>query len=669
MDCYGHGTHVTGILAAQKNDYGFIGAAPDAEYWAYKVFGCVGGAANDVLVASVYQAFEDGADIISSSVSINSGWADEFLAIAATEVTRQGTPCVFGAGNFGYRGLWTVGSAAAGDGVLGIGSVENTLMPTKQHVSEYSVDGGRENNFTYTPGSPQEWDGVELPLWKASGNACDSTSGELPDLSDLVVLLSRGDCSVEEMAVSFIKAGAQYIVVESNGDDAPAFYLDDLEGVKAVATVSSDIGSKWTRNLDDGEEIVLFMTGPDTAESVFIFPPNRETGGALSAFTSWGPTWDLKEAKPSFSAPGGWILSTFALDQGGYAVLSGTSMSTPLVAGAYALVSQVRGTLDPETLRSVFSATSDPLNFHDLKEFLDYLAPVPQQGGGIITAYDAAFTTTLLEPSQLSFGDTPNFKETLNFTIINEGKKEVTYEIRHVPAVSVYTFNGNSVYPAEFPNAVFDDHVSLSFSDTKITLSAGDLVVVDVSANAEGIDSDRLPVWSGWVTVNGTDGTSLSLPYQGVSGSLNEQTVLESSAAWISSTDDPNFKAVANDTKFSLPSPGSAPQSPLPMVSALLALSTTTLRADVVSVDENSNIPTKDFFGTKTIGQVASYPRRYTPRNGYPPVPWAGMLDNGEFVPKGRYNIVLRALRIFGDPEKGDDWDVAETGTLRIEYA
>lgn len=147
----------------------------------------------------------------------------------------------------------------------------------------------------------------------------------------------------------------------------------------------------------------------------------------------------------------------------------------------------------------------------------------PSAGEGIIEAYDAAFTTTLLTPSQLSFGDATSSGESINFTLFNESDEEVTYKISHVPTVSVYTYSESSIYPSEFPNEIVGEHVSLSFSERKVSLSAGGSLTIRVTADAESININRLPVWSGWVTVNGTDGTSLSLPYQGVSGSLYNQ--------------------------------------------------------------------------------------------------------------------------------------------------
>lgn len=57
----------------------------------------------------------------------------------------------------------------------------------------------------------------------------------------------------------------------------------------------------------------------------------------MSEFSSWGVPGDLT-LKPEITAPGGNIYST--ADQGGYTVMSGTSMAAPSVTGMAALVAQ-----------------------------------------------------------------------------------------------------------------------------------------------------------------------------------------------------------------------------------------------------------------------------------------------------------------------------------------
>lgn len=48
-DCNEHGTHVSGIVGALPNSYGFTGVAPEATLAMYRVFGCTGSAGDDVV--------------------------------------------------------------------------------------------------------------------------------------------------------------------------------------------------------------------------------------------------------------------------------------------------------------------------------------------------------------------------------------------------------------------------------------------------------------------------------------------------------------------------------------------------------------------------------------------------------------------------------------------
>lgn len=53
-DCNGHGTHVSGIIAAQPNKMNFTGVATGAKLGMYKVFSCLGsGTTDDILIKAL----------------------------------------------------------------------------------------------------------------------------------------------------------------------------------------------------------------------------------------------------------------------------------------------------------------------------------------------------------------------------------------------------------------------------------------------------------------------------------------------------------------------------------------------------------------------------------------------------------------------------------------
>ncbi|KAG5954265.1 hypothetical protein E4U58_000116, partial [Claviceps cyperi] len=305
--------------------------------------------------------------------------------------------------------------------------------------------------------------------------------------------------------------------------------------------------------------------------------------------------------------------------------------------------------------------------------FYDYLAPVPQQGGGLLQAYDAAYSTALLSPSGLSFNDTDHFAQSLNFTLRNTDQEPAMYNITHMPAITMYTLAKGSINVQIFPNEAVNAAATLKFSETGITLGGGETKTIKVSATApEGLDAKRLALWSGYITINGTDGASLSLPYQGLTGSLHEHVVLASNATWISESTDrrPIPRPVPSNTTFTLPRPGSAgPNDFLPQLSVDLALGSPMIRADVVSLspDPKNETLTHDFWGVKTIGQPHTFPALWNPR-GHNGFPWDGLLDSGSYASAGTYSFVVRALRINGDAEKKEEWDFSTSPAFSIKY-
>ena len=108
--------------------------------------------------------------------------------------------------------------------------------------------------------------------------------------------------------------------------------------------------------------------------------------------------------KPDIGAPGGLIRSTYPLEQGSYATISGTSMASPHVAGAAALLKQARPGLAASDFRVILQNSADPKNWSGAPTlgFLDF---VHRQGAGMVDIDDAIASTTTVTPGKLSFGE------------------------------------------------------------------------------------------------------------------------------------------------------------------------------------------------------------------------------------------------------------------------
>jgi hypothetical protein len=454
-----------------------------------------------------------------------------------------------------------------------------------------------------------------------------------------------------------VAKGAKYVMFYNNAAGASAVTAD-VEGLVAVGMTTAETGAQWISILSNGTDITVNIIDPDSASQYPSTRENTATGGFLSTFTSWGPTYEL-DFYPQFSAPGGLILSTYPLELGGYAVLSGTSMACPLAAAVYALVAEVRGTLDPSTLEAVIASTANPNLFHNGVSASPFLAPTTQQGAGLIQAYDAAYTNTLLSVGSISFNDTDNFLESAEFTIRNIGDDEVTFSLSHVPAGTAYTLASGSIYPQEFPNEFTSSAATIAFAEKEVTVPGNGEATVSLTLTPpSGLTTARLPVYNGYIALNGSDSSSLSLPYLGVAGSMKSATVLDARSSYLTSSTDLAYNPSPSNTTFTIPgrnATGGA-NTTYPAIAISLALGSPLIQVEAHPAGSETS-----------LGNIYGFPSPYNPR-GATVSRWNGLLQNGTVVPAGTYELVTRALRIFGDADNEDDYDVATSVPFTIRY-
>jgi subtilisin family serine protease len=678
-----HGTHVIGTIVAQENPLGFTGAAPDADVGIYKVFGCSGGVASDVLIAAFNQAYEDGNDIITASIGSSSGWSENPIAVALQRIVEKGVPVTVAAGNEGNQGMFFAASGAVGKGVTAIASVENLVATIIVIRATFSVEDSPTEDFGWTEGYPA-FANVSLPLYATSNDtaidddACNPLPDDTPDLSNYIVLIREATCLISEQGRNVADKGGKYVIMYSALDSVPRPYLNDVSEILGAAGVSREQGLSWVGLINSGKEISLDITEREASPSIVIESPNTRNGGLMSSTTTWGPTWEL-DVKPNLATVGGGVLSTYPLNLGGYATQSGTSMATPLAAAIYALVAQARGTRDPSELFRVLASTARPTLWAPDKSA--GLSSVAQQGAGVAQAYDAVQVKTLLSVSSISFNDTDNILASTRFRIRNLGPTAMTYGIDHVPAVSLYTFDKNH-QPARYPNPVASEHAELDFDHAQVVVPAGSSVEVHVTPRPpRGLDSSRLPVYSGYITINGT-GTeedkrarveSLSIPYLGVLGSMNSAPMLNSSLFSMTNLTQQVLPLIPNGT-FYLPypkdfnTPGNSGIG-WPFIQFRTNLGTKTVRLDLVADGPNHNTSNRhvDEFGVRVVGSGRGYPLTLVQRFSNS-LTFNGMLDDGSVAPEGRYYFLVRVLKIFGDPTKADGWEARAFEPFNLVY-
>ena len=101
-DKNGHGTFVTGLITANRNNFGVVGVAPQAEVLPIKVLNDSGGGSYQNLIDGIYYAIRKKADIIN--LSLGGEVNDWKVGKAIMAAYKKGIPCICAAGNAGNTG-------------------------------------------------------------------------------------------------------------------------------------------------------------------------------------------------------------------------------------------------------------------------------------------------------------------------------------------------------------------------------------------------------------------------------------------------------------------------------------------------------------------------------------------------------------------------------------
>jgi subtilisin family serine protease len=412
-DCHGHGTHVSGIVGANGE---VTGVAPDVTFGAYRVFGCEGSTSADIMLAAMEMALADGMDVLNMSIGSAYQWPQYPTAVAADNLVKKGMVVVASIGNEGDTGLYSAGAPGLGEKVIGVASFDNTYV----YVPYFEVEGTPIGYLAMTFSGPIPTEGTyEIEY---VGEACETLA---VDLTNKVALAVRGSCAFSVKASNSIDAGAAGVVIHNN---APGLFSGTLgapiDGVTPVVGISQADGMFIRK-----QEAPVHMTWTDQMTSAV-----NPTGGLISSFSSYGLAPDLS-LKPDIGAPGGNIYSTYPLEGGGYATMSGTSMSSPHVAGAVALLLQANPRLKAEDVRDVLQNSAEPKDWWAIPG-VGYIDNVHRQGAGILQIDDAITATTLITPAKLALGESEGkpFKQTIKLT--NSSRDPVTYDLSYVNALS-----------------------------------------------------------------------------------------------------------------------------------------------------------------------------------------------------------------------------------------
>ncbi|MFB9378429.1 S8 family serine peptidase [Kineococcus gynurae] len=363
----GHGTHTATTAAGNANvpatidgrSYGPVsGVAPGASIAAYKVCwdsadGESGCTTSDIL-AALDAAVADNVDVINFSIGGEGETVDDPIQLAMLSAASAGIFIAASAGNSGpdadtlsNLGPWvtTVGAATAVDreGTIVLGDGRKFVGARLEQV----LLGRRQLRSATTLGFPGKTaDEVRL---------CGPGSLDPVRTRNLVVVCDRGTYDRVAKSAEVRRAGGAGMILvnptpnslDPDAHTVPTIHVDTAAGEAIKAYVARSRGAN-----------VLFQPGNTTGTPT----PTPQIAG----FSSRGPTTvaDGDVLKPDVAAPGVGIIAGYspdALRGNDFAPESGTSMSSPHVAGLAALYLAARPSASPMQVKSALMTTARPL--------------------------------------------------------------------------------------------------------------------------------------------------------------------------------------------------------------------------------------------------------------------------------------------------------------------
>ncbi|GAB7047400.1 S8 family serine peptidase [Catenuloplanes indicus JCM 9534] len=292
-------------------------------------------------------------------------------------------------------------------------------------------------------------------------------------------LLSGKVCVTFGCSDSWILAGMQWAAEQGadvvnmslGGRDTPG--LDPLE--EAVQTLTEEYGTLFVIAAGNSGEL-----GDQTVESPGSADAALTVGAVdkrenLAVFSSRGPRRGDFAIKPEITAPGVDIVAAEA-GTTGHVGMSGTSMATPHVAGAAAILAGQHDDWTAERLKATLVGSAKP----------NPEIPVGAQGAGRVDVARAITQTVSASPATLNYG------------------RQRWPHSDDAPAAQTLTYRNSGTSALDLDLSVSDTPSGLiTLSAATVTVPAGGTATVTVTADTSAEMADRF--YAGHVTATAGD--------------------------------------------------------------------------------------------------------------------------------------------------------------------
>ncbi|KAI8876164.1 subtilisin-like protein [Backusella circina FSU 941] len=606
-----------------------------------------------MILAGLVRAFEAGVDVVNLSVGEPNSWSSSAAIKAVENIIAL---VVMSAGNNGDDPMFTIDSPSVAESAISVASIENDLFYGPSFKASgidsfipYTLSYGNTNHFPHH----------SIPMVTQSYHKMISNTTELCDKKNinfsknsikgsLVLVPYQSDCYFSVAKIAKEKDTLGLIIVSEDNSFAGFRVEIETNITTLLITLYYDHALMDIYNATGTVRIKLRGTqGKSYLNQNLI-------GGTVSVFSSVGPTAEF-HFKPEIAGVGGAILSTLPIKYGGWAIYQGNSMASPYVAGSIGLYLAAYGK----------NAKHDSMSIKE--KFMNYAKPAQ--------VYESsALDSPLRQGAGL-------VQDTHTLTIDNWGQEEVTYRIHNNVSIALTSFDVSNNENYNSPPDSVTRSAGMTFSTDTITVPSQQSVNVTITVDLLDPSLSSHLYYGGFIQFESNDDQhkDMSVPYFGIYGrqknlpifSLVDLLYLNDTATGtiFNSTEKESFKFDTNGSNsialtFSLVTPTSVLKCeiiddqgealgyiPLPIL-----LDNYQSPNNVILHNMNRNTNEKPYYRNN----VDSY---------Y--IPPELLIDNvaaGKIRYQGMGHYRLSALRLLGNPNSRDDWDLLTSSPVEFVY-
>ena len=505
-----HGTHVAGIAAARgaNRPVSSKGVAPEATLVAYRVLGPGGYGWDSWILGALDKVGPDGCDVVNMSLgkSVNNALDpvatavnnliiayDIFFALAAGNdgagMATVGAPAgaalamTVGGGFSGYsyemfsgQIVGTTGSVTLFANVLPDGRTQ-TVLPNGDGTYRIDVPGlilNDDNTHTIVPIT--ELGNPGAPVSK--GYPEDYTPEVRAALAGNIALvaISQGEIYVLDQMKNAQEAGAKALMFSFMPGMEYGYIYAPMPIVGGIPVYDASLPNNFSASVSNLKITEVYE------------PERRRSGDDLAADSSRGPVMPGFEIKPDLIAPGSNVLSTVPYyvrepeAQGdsryanAYIRMGGTSMASPHVAGAAALIRAAHRDWSALEIKARLMNSADPVKYNY------YPAGVYDLGAGwldikgVLGAESYVTTQAKAYLPPVNEGGDPKVTDiesaSLSFGRMYAGGTATLSAFVHNPSTTAKMYNISHVFGDSGAESVIDERVTLAHPAT-ITVPAG----------------------------------------------------------------------------------------------------------------------------------------------------------------------------------------------------